>query len=65
MTITTITEFPRKTKEIENLWITLSDGCQLAARIWLPEDAKHEIRCPPCSNTSPIASATGHSCAMR
>jgi len=26
-------------KEIENLWITLSDGCKLAARVWLPESA--------------------------
>ncbi len=40
MTITTITEFPRKVKEIENLWIPLSDGTKLAARLWLPEDAE-------------------------
>jgi putative CocE/NonD family hydrolase len=26
--------------EIENVWITLSDGCRLAARLWLPEDAE-------------------------
>ena len=25
--------------EIENLWIVLSDGCRLAARVWLPKDA--------------------------
>jgi predicted acyl esterase len=29
----------RKVKEIENVWITMSDGIRLAARIWLPEDA--------------------------
>jgi uncharacterized protein len=23
----------------ENVWITLSDGCRLAARLWLPDDA--------------------------
>ena len=40
MTITTLTEFPRKVKEIENLWIPLSDGTKLAARLWLPEDAE-------------------------
>jgi predicted acyl esterase len=40
MTITTMTEFPRKVKEIENLWIPLSDGTKLAARLWLPEDAE-------------------------
>jgi len=26
--------------DIENVWITLSDGCRLAARLWLPEDAQ-------------------------
>jgi putative CocE/NonD family hydrolase len=31
--------FPRPIREIENAWITLADGCRLAARIWLPEDA--------------------------
>ena len=36
----TITKFPRKVREIENAWITLKDGCHLAARIWLPEDAE-------------------------
>lgn len=35
-----VTEFPRKVREIENTWITLSDGTRLAARIWLPEDAE-------------------------
>jgi uncharacterized protein len=32
--------FPRKVREIENVFIELSDGCRLAARIWLPEDAE-------------------------
>jgi hypothetical protein len=35
----TVTTFPRKVREIENAWIILADGCRLAARIWLPEDA--------------------------
>ncbi len=26
----------------EHVWITLSDGCRLGARIWLPEAAAHE-----------------------
>jgi hypothetical protein len=30
----------RRVKEIENLWITMSDGARLAARVWLPEDAE-------------------------
>lgn len=40
MSITTITDFPRKVREIENIWIPLSDGTKLAARMWLPEDAE-------------------------
>lgn len=32
---------PRKVREIENVWIEMSDGKRLAARIWLPEDAQH------------------------
>ncbi|MEP6828180.1 MAG: CocE/NonD family hydrolase, partial [Aestuariivirga sp.] len=39
MPIKTITKFPRKTKEIKNFWIPLSDGTKLAARLWLPIDA--------------------------
>ena len=38
--MTTRTEFPRPIREIEHTWLTLSDGCRLAARIWLPEDAE-------------------------
>ena len=33
-------EFPRRLRVIENTWIPMSDGCRLAARIWLPEDAE-------------------------
>ncbi len=29
-------------QEIENVWITLSDGCRIAARIWLPNSAHEE-----------------------
>ncbi len=35
-----VDSFPRKVAEIENSWIPLPDGCRLAARIWLPEDAE-------------------------
>lgn len=34
------TDFPHEVRIIENEWITLSDGCKLAARIWLPVDAE-------------------------
>jgi putative CocE/NonD family hydrolase len=33
------TDFPYPIREIENTWIPLSDGTQLAARIWLPQGA--------------------------
>src|SRR5688572_5554192 len=36
------TEFPRRVREIEHIWITLSDGCRLSARIWLPDDAQSD-----------------------
>ncbi len=38
----TVTEFPRKVREIENTFIPLADGTRLAARIWLPEDADND-----------------------
>ena len=31
--------FPNGVRTIENVWIPLSDGNRLAARIWLPEGA--------------------------
>ena len=34
--------FPRKIQEIEHDWIPLSDGVRLAARYWLPEDAREK-----------------------
>ena len=40
MTKAVKTRFPRPVRVIENEWIPLSDGCRLAARIWLPEDVE-------------------------
>jgi len=34
-----VTDFPRSVRVIENAWIPLPDGTNLAARIWLPHDA--------------------------
>jgi putative CocE/NonD family hydrolase len=34
-----ITQFPRKVRIVENVFIPMSDGIQLAAKLWLPEDA--------------------------
>ncbi|WP_281401939.1 CocE/NonD family hydrolase [Mesorhizobium caraganae] len=31
---------PRKVREIENIWIPMSDGTKIAARMWLPDDAE-------------------------
>jgi uncharacterized protein len=33
-------DFPRRVRELEHVWIPLSDGARLAARVWLPEDAE-------------------------
>jgi putative CocE/NonD family hydrolase len=30
---------PHAVREIENAWITLSDGCRVGVRLWLPADA--------------------------
>src|SRR5580765_2703853 len=34
------TEFPRPIRVIDTAWIELSDGCRIAARVWLPVDAE-------------------------
>lgn len=34
------TDFPHAIRTIKHLWIPMSDGTRLAARIWLPEDAE-------------------------
>jgi putative CocE/NonD family hydrolase len=36
------TDFPRAHTVIEHEWIPMSDGCRLAAKIWLPEDADND-----------------------
>ena len=36
------TEFPHTVRHIENVFIPLADGCRLAARIWLPENAEQQ-----------------------
>ncbi len=33
-------KFPRKIKEIKHVWIPMSDGVRLSAKIWLPVDAE-------------------------
>ena len=41
-TLKIVENFPRPAREIEHLWIPLSDGTRLAARIWLPAFADEE-----------------------
>ena len=35
-----VTDMPRPVRRIDHVWIPLSDGTRLGARIWLPEDAE-------------------------
>lgn len=35
-----VSDFARKVREVENVWIPMPDGARLAARLWLPEDAE-------------------------
>ena len=35
-----VSDLPRPVRELETVWIEMPDGCRLAARIWLPEDAE-------------------------
>ncbi len=37
-----ITQFPRKVRVVENIFIPMPDGIQLAAKLWLPEDAERD-----------------------
>lgn len=37
-----VAAYPRPVREIEHTLIPLADGCRLAARIWLPEDAEDD-----------------------
>jgi putative CocE/NonD family hydrolase len=34
------TNFPRPIRVVDTAWIELSDGCRIAARVWLPVDAE-------------------------
>jgi uncharacterized protein len=36
----TVEDLPCPIDEIENEWIAMRDGCRLAARLWIPKDAK-------------------------
>jgi predicted acyl esterase len=36
------TDFPRRVRTIDHVWIPMSDGTRLAARMWLPEDAEDD-----------------------
>jgi len=38
--MTVISRFSNSVRRVEHFWITLKDGCRLAARMWLPDDAE-------------------------
>jgi putative CocE/NonD family hydrolase len=38
--VTVVDDFPNEIREIEQAWIPMSDGCRLAARLWLPATAE-------------------------
>ncbi|WP_376696232.1 CocE/NonD family hydrolase [Wenzhouxiangella sp. EGI_FJ10305] len=38
----TVKRFPHRVRKIENLWIPMPDGVQLAARAWIPRSAEDE-----------------------
>jgi hypothetical protein len=40
------TDFPFKVKEIENLFLPLSSGIKLSARMWMPESDHQTHRFP-------------------
>src|SRR4051794_36686407 len=37
-----VSDLPRRVREVEHTLIPLADGCRLAARMWLPEDAEDD-----------------------
>ena len=49
-----VTDFPHDVTDIEHLWIPMSDGTRLSARIWLPEGAENA----PAWSTTPRAART-------
>ena len=36
----TVTSLPHEVEEVEHLWIPMSDGTRLAARLWRPVSAE-------------------------
>ena len=38
--MTIVKTFPRGIGQKQTVWIKLADGCRLAARVWMPTDAR-------------------------
>ena len=38
--VNVVDDFPHEVREVEQVWIPMSDGCRLAARLWLPEESE-------------------------
>jgi predicted acyl esterase len=58
----TVKTFPRKVRETPNLFIPLPDGTQLAARVWLPQDAAAKKPVPAILEYLPYRQARRHLC---
>ena len=56
-----VDQLPNRVRVIEHLLIPLGDGCRLAARIWLPDDAAYgyDVRVQPRVNRMLTSSFTG------
>jgi predicted acyl esterase len=37
-----VTDFPHTLRVVEHIWIPMSDGCRLAAKLWIPEGAQEQ-----------------------
>ena len=57
-----VTDLPRPVRVIDHVWIPLSDGIRLGARIWLPEDADDDP-VPAILEYLPYRKGDGTACA--
>ena len=54
-----VTDLPRPVRMIDHVWIPLSDGMRLGARIWLPGGRRATTRCPAILEYIPYRKGDG------